>query len=197
MTTCLHGSRPRSQQPARRHLRKGLHCPTNRSHLSQRPVSWTTHADCVILRSAMTRDGRTLDYGTLETIRTIAVERVREGARPSEVIASYGLSSLHDLSLAHGGTWARPWTSRARGAAPPTNPDREAGATGVSLDQWEESTAIRVRVWVMDASDCARTDRAAIRRAVEPGLDWCGAGATRPDAAEAMAAGVSAGFRGE
>ena len=38
----------------------------------------------------MTRDGRTLDHGTLETIRTIAVERVREGARPSEVIASYG-----------------------------------------------------------------------------------------------------------
>lgn len=38
----------------------------------------------------MTRDGRTLDHGTLETIRTMAVARVREGARPSEVIASYG-----------------------------------------------------------------------------------------------------------
>jgi transposase len=38
----------------------------------------------------MTRDGRTLDHGTLETIRKMAVERVREGARPSEVIASYG-----------------------------------------------------------------------------------------------------------
>lgn len=38
----------------------------------------------------MKRDGRTLDHRTLETIRTMAVERVREGQRPSEVIASYG-----------------------------------------------------------------------------------------------------------
>lgn len=38
----------------------------------------------------MKRDGRTLDHGTLETIRTMAVERVREGERPSEGIASYG-----------------------------------------------------------------------------------------------------------
>lgn len=39
----------------------------------------------------MTRDGRTLDHRTLESIRTMAVERVREGERPSDVIASYGL----------------------------------------------------------------------------------------------------------
>jgi transposase len=38
----------------------------------------------------MTRDGRTLDHRTLETIRTMAVARVREGERPSAVIASYG-----------------------------------------------------------------------------------------------------------
>jgi len=38
----------------------------------------------------MKRDGRTLDHGTLETIRKMAVERVREGERPSDVIASYG-----------------------------------------------------------------------------------------------------------
>lgn len=38
----------------------------------------------------MKRDGRTLDHGTLETIRKMAVERVREGERPSAVIASYG-----------------------------------------------------------------------------------------------------------
>ena len=38
----------------------------------------------------MKRDGRTLDHKTLETIRTMAVARVREGERPSEVIASYG-----------------------------------------------------------------------------------------------------------
>ncbi len=43
-----------------------------------------------MLRPIMTRDGRTLDHGTLETIRTMAVERVRAGERPSDVIASYG-----------------------------------------------------------------------------------------------------------
>jgi transposase len=38
----------------------------------------------------MKRDGRTLDHRTLEEIRRMAVERVREGEDPSAVIASYG-----------------------------------------------------------------------------------------------------------
>jgi hypothetical protein len=38
----------------------------------------------------MVRDGRTLDHRTLEEIRRIAVERVRDGEDPSTVIASYG-----------------------------------------------------------------------------------------------------------
>jgi len=38
----------------------------------------------------MKRDGQTLDHGTLETIRMMAMERVREGEAPSDVIASYG-----------------------------------------------------------------------------------------------------------
>jgi len=40
----------------------------------------------------MKRDGRKLDHQTLEVIRKMAVERVREGESPSEVIASYGLN---------------------------------------------------------------------------------------------------------
>jgi transposase len=40
----------------------------------------------------MKRDGRTLDHGTLETIRLMAVERVREGEAAAAVIASYGFS---------------------------------------------------------------------------------------------------------
>ena len=40
----------------------------------------------------MKRDGRTLDHATLETIRLMEVERVREGETPSAVIASYGFS---------------------------------------------------------------------------------------------------------
>jgi transposase len=38
----------------------------------------------------MKRDGRKMDHRTLEEIRKMAIERVREGERPSEVIASYG-----------------------------------------------------------------------------------------------------------
>ncbi len=40
----------------------------------------------------MKRDGRRLDHKTLETIRFMAIERVREGERPSAVVASYGLN---------------------------------------------------------------------------------------------------------
>src|SRR5258707_13454755 len=40
----------------------------------------------------MKRDGRSLDHGTLETIRLMAVERGREGELASAVIASYGFN---------------------------------------------------------------------------------------------------------
>jgi transposase len=40
----------------------------------------------------MRRDGRQLDHGTLEEIRRMAVQRVREGENPCEVIASFGFN---------------------------------------------------------------------------------------------------------
>lgn len=40
----------------------------------------------------MKRDGRTLDHRTLEAIRLMAVERVREGERAAEVIEAYGFN---------------------------------------------------------------------------------------------------------
>ena len=43
----------------------------------------------MIVERDMKRDGRTLDHRTLEAIRLMAIERVREGERPSEVIAAY------------------------------------------------------------------------------------------------------------
>jgi transposase len=57
----------------------------------------------------MKRDGRTLDHGTLETIRTMAVTRVREGERPSEVIASYG---FHRCTIY---SWLKVARGRGRG----------------------------------------------------------------------------------
>lgn len=40
----------------------------------------------------MKKDGRTLDHQTLEAIRLMAMERVQEGERPSDVIAAYGFN---------------------------------------------------------------------------------------------------------
>ena len=40
----------------------------------------------------MKRDGRKFDHQTLESIRLMAVERVREGELPADVIASYGFN---------------------------------------------------------------------------------------------------------
>jgi Transposase and inactivated derivatives len=44
----------------------------------------------MLIEPSMKRDGRKLDHHTLEEIRKMAVERVREGEKPSVVIASYG-----------------------------------------------------------------------------------------------------------
>jgi transposase len=43
------------------------------------------------MRFTMKRDGRTLDHATLETIRRLAVQRVGEGERASDVISSFGM----------------------------------------------------------------------------------------------------------
>ncbi len=42
------------------------------------------------VKADMKRDGRTLDHKTLEEMRRMAVQRVREGEKPSAVIASLG-----------------------------------------------------------------------------------------------------------
>ncbi len=46
----------------------------------------------MIVQMDMKRDGRELDHQTLEEIRRMAVQRVREGEKPAVVIASYGFS---------------------------------------------------------------------------------------------------------
>jgi transposase len=46
----------------------------------------------MMISYSMKRDGRTFDHETLEAIRLMAVERVREGEPASEVIAAYGFN---------------------------------------------------------------------------------------------------------
>src|SRR5215470_13346275 len=59
----------------------------------------------------MKRDGRKLDHKTLEEIRLMAVERVREGEDPSTVIASYGFCRTTIYK------WLRAARGRGRGLA--------------------------------------------------------------------------------
>src|SRR5260370_17760615 len=59
----------------------------------------------------MRRDGRQLDHKTLEEIRRMAVERVREGEVPSAVIASYGFCRTTIYR------WLRTAKGRGRGLA--------------------------------------------------------------------------------
>ena len=46
----------------------------------------------VAVQRVMKRDGRTFDHQTLEAIRLMAVERVREGESASKVIEAYGFN---------------------------------------------------------------------------------------------------------
>lgn len=62
----------------------------------------------------MKRDGRTLDHATLETIRMMAVERVREGEAPAAVIASYGFSRTSIYKWLAAGTRPMRVASRKR-----------------------------------------------------------------------------------
>src|SRR5258705_5215049 len=59
----------------------------------------------------MKRDGRQLDHKTLEEIRRMSVERVREGEVPSAVIASYGFCRTTIYR------WLRTAKGRGRGLA--------------------------------------------------------------------------------
>jgi len=53
----------------------------------------------------MKKDGRKLDRKAQEAIRLMAVERVREGEAPSDVIASYGMNR----------TTIHKWLNRTKG----------------------------------------------------------------------------------
>ena len=76
----------------------------------------------------MTRDGRSFDHRTLEAIRLMAVERVREGERPSSVVASFGfsrttiykwLNAAATPGLGLQALRSRPATGRPRTLTPP------------------------------------------------------------------------------
>src|SRR5580698_5178029 len=75
----------------------------------------------------MKRDGRSFDHRTLEAIRLMAVERVRDGEPAAVVIASYGFSrtTIYKWLAAAASPWigvqalrSRPATGRPRTLSP-------------------------------------------------------------------------------
>lgn len=76
----------------------------------------------------MKRDGRTFDHQTLEAIRMMAVERVREGEHPADVIASYGFNRTtiyRWLNAADDGGEEALRSTMATGRPPTLTPEQE------------------------------------------------------------------------
>src|SRR5579872_3580375 len=115
----------------------------------------------------MKLDGRTLDHKTLEQIRRIAVQRVREGEKPVEVIASFGFCRT-TIQMDASGSGARQGTEGIalhtwhRTSAPAY---AETGTPGISLDQRPQSIAVRFGLRTVDAADRLHPDQEGIRRA--------------------------------
>ena len=86
----------------------------------------------------MKRDGRTLDRQTLEAIRLMAVERVREGESAAAVIEAYGFNRTTIYKWISGAATRRgdQGTALDQSDGATAQPDADAGAAGVPLDQW-------------------------------------------------------------
>ena len=85
----------------------------------------------------MKKDGRKLDRKAQEAIRLMAVERVREGETPSDVIASYGMNR----------TTIHKWLGRSKGkgAGLRTLKARKGSGRPRKLDAKQEQQVFR---WV-------------------------------------------------
>src|SRR5271156_18100 len=117
----------------------------------------------------MKRDGRLLDHRTLEAIRLMAVERVRDGERPSSVVASYGfnrttiyrwLSAAARPGVGLGALRSRPATGRPRSLTP--YQEREvfrwarAATPIMGCRSWRPDPARRLDRWSKGRSRVAR-----------------------------------------
>ena len=81
-----------------------------------------------MIEPSMKRDGRTFDHQTLEAIRMMAVERVREGEHPADVIASYGFNRTtiyRWLNAADDGGEQALRSTKATGRPPMLTPEQE------------------------------------------------------------------------
>ena len=85
----------------------------------------------------MKRDGRTLDHGTLEEFRLLALRRVREGEKPSDGGEVARDESHLDLPVAEGGVWSRQRSARFGRSRPATGrPSKLTPAQRAQVFRW-------------------------------------------------------------
>ena len=112
------------------------------------------------LQAVMKRDGGTHDRQTREAIRMMAVERILEGEDVAAVMSSYGFcrtTAYKWLDKAQGRGRGLRCLAARKGTGRPRKLAAAQGAPGISLDQRQESDAVRIRLWAVDATDRART----------------------------------------
>src|SRR5713226_930565 len=143
----------------------------------------------------MKRDGRELDHRTLEALRLMAVERVRDGEAPSSVIASYGFcrTTIYKWIAAASkpGVGLRALRSRLATGRPRSLTPRQEQ----QVFRWvngKDPSPVRPGFRPLDTIYRCRADRTQIQ--YRAGSDGGGriACQARSDAAKAAATGVSA-----
>ena len=146
----------------------------------------------------MTRDGRSFDHRTLEAIRLMAVERVREGERASTVIASFGfsrttiykwLNAAATPGLGLQALRSRPATGRPRTLTPPQERQVFRWVNGRDPRQYGLDFGLWTRAVVADLIE----RKLGIKLGVTSGRRVARQAGT--DAAKAAATGLSAGSR--
>lgn len=99
------------------------------------------------------RDGRTLDRKTLEAIRLMAVERVREGEPAAKVIEAYGLNRTTIYKWLQAamqpGLGVRALRSTPA-TGTPVHLDAQVRGSGVPVGQRVRPTAIWPGLWLVD-----------------------------------------------
>ena len=139
----------------------------------------------------MKRDGRKLDHKTLEEIRLMAMERLREGEAASAVMASFGFCR----------TTIYKWQRKARGGkGTEALRSRKGSGRPRKLTAKREQQVLR---WINGKDprqygfDFGLWTRQVVAQLIEdkfgvrlPGVGRHAAGAPGPDAAEAVAAGL-------
>lgn len=149
----------------------------------------------MLVKREMKLDGRTLDHKTLEQIRLMAVQRVREDEKPADVIASFGLcrTTIYKwINAAAGRGRGLKALRSTRGTGRPRSPTPAQERQVFRWINGRNPPSIRVGLRVVDASYRFYSDQARVRRGYGSHGRWGAAGQAWTDTAKTVTARLSA-----